>query len=396
MRIAIVLNTSWNIYNFRQGLVKALLEEGHQVVAIAPEDKYSSYLIEMGCEFYPVTLQNKGTNPLKDLHYAYQLFKIYRKAKIDIILQFTIKPNIYGTFASLPLRKLVVNNVSGLGTVFLHNNLSSKIAKWLYKFSFKFPKRVFFQNEDDLSLFIEQNLIKEKTTDILPGSGVSLEKFKPMPFQRNKEFTFLMIGRLLYDKGIIEYVKASQYLKNLGVQVKCQVLGSIETQAGLGVSEAEVKQWESENIIEYLGTTDNVAQIIAKADVVVLPSYREGTPRSLLEACAMAKPIITNDVVGCRNTVDNEVNGFLCEAKNYEDLAQKMLKMYSLDDKALEEMGNASRKKVENEFDEKIVINKYLNIVKSYQILKERKHKKQILQRKERKLNRVGLWWLGI
>lgn len=392
MRIGIVLNTSWNIYNFRHGLVTSLLNEGHQVIAIAPEDKYSENLIEMGCEFYPVKMQNKGTNPLKDLQYAYQLYKIYKKSKIDIILQFTIKPNIYGTLASLPLRKLVVNNVSGLGTVFLHNNLSSKIAKFLYKFSFKFPKRVFFQNEDDLQLFIEKNLIKEKSTDILPGSGVCLDKFEAQKFERNDTFNFLMIGRLLYDKGIIEYVEAAKKLKNLGLKLKCQVLGGIDTSAKLGVSKEEVEEWEKENYIEYLGTSDNVAEIIKKADCVVLPSYREGTPRSLLEACAMAKPIITTDTVGCKQTVDDGVNGFLCEVKNAEDLADKMLQMYALNDEELKKMGEASRKKVENEFDEKIVINKYLNIVKSYEILQKRKLKKE----NKVKIHRAGMWWFGI
>lgn len=392
MRIAIVLNTSWNIYNFRHGLVKALLGEGHQVVAIAPEDKYSENLIKMGCEFYAVKMQNKGTNPLKDLHYTYQLYKIYKKAKIDVILQFTIKPNIYGTLASLPLRKLVVNNVSGLGTVFLHNNLSSKIAKFLYKFSFKFPKRVFFQNEEDLQLFVEENLIKEKTTDILPGSGVCLNKFEAQNFHRNDTFNFLMIGRLLYDKGIIEYVEAAKNLKSLGLKVKFQVLGSIDTSAKLGVNREEVEEWEKNNYIEYLGTSDNVAEIIKKADCVVLPSYREGTPRSILEACAMAKPIITTDVVGCRQTVNDGINGYLCEVKNAEDLADKMKKIYALNNEQLQKMGEASRKKVENEFDEKIVINKYLTIVKCYEILQKRKLKKT----NQVKIHRAGMWWLGM
>ncbi|TAE65790.1 MAG: glycosyltransferase family 1 protein [Bacteroidetes bacterium] len=392
MRIAIVLNTSWNIFNFRHGLVKTLLEEGHQVVAIAPEDKYSENLVEMGCEFYAVKMQNKGTNPFKDLQYAYQLYKIYKNAKVDIILQFTIKPNIYGTFAALPLRKLVVNNVSGLGTVFLHNNLSSKIAKFLYKLSFKFPKKVFFQNEEDLQLFVEKNLIKEKTTDILPGSGVCLDKFQAQNFERNKTFNFLMIARLLYDKGIVEYVEAAKKLKNLGLKVNFQVLGSIESEAKLGVSKEEVEIWQEKNWIEYLGTSDNVSEIIKKADCVVLPSYREGTPRSLLEACAMAKPIITTDVVGCRQTVDDGVNGFLCEVKNAEDLADKMQKMYVLDNETLQKMGEASRTKVEKEFDEKIVINKYLNIIKSYEILQNRKLRKI----NKVKIHRAGMWWLGM
>lgn len=373
MKIAIVINTSWNIYNFRKGLVKALLEAGHEVIAIAPQDEYSEFLKEMGCKFYPVTLSNKGTNPLKDLYYMYQLFRIYNKIKPNVILQYTIKPNIYGTFASLPFRCLIINNVSGLGTVFLHNNISSRIAKFLYKLSFRFPKKVFFQNNDDRKLFIDNALINQKTTALLPGSGIPLDKFAPTPFKRNQIFTFLMIGRLLYDKGIMEYAQASEILQKKGIDVKCMVLGKIETQKGLGVGHELVKEWQENNIIEYLGTTDNVAEIISKADCVVLPSYREGTPRALLEACAMAKPIVTTDVVGCKETVDNGINGYLCEVKNAQDLADKMFQVFELSNENLQKMGNESRKKVEREFDERIVIKKYLDTITAYQSLLEKK-----------------------
>jgi glycosyltransferase involved in cell wall biosynthesis len=376
MRIAIVLNTSWNIYNFRKGLALALLENGHEVIAIAPEDKYSGYLIEMGCEFHPVRMQNKGSNPLKDFSYMRQLYRIYKRANPDVILQFTIKPNIYGTLAAYPLRKLVVNNVCGLGTVFLHDNLTAKVAQMLYRFSFRFPKRVFFQNEDDRSLFVEKKLIRSKATDLLPGSGIPLDKFMPTEFKRNEEFSFLMIARLLYDKGICEYVEAARIAKKNGIKAKFQILGAIDTDKNLGISEAQLQAWIEEGVIEYLGTTDDVPAVIAQADVVVLPSYREGTPRALLEAASMGKPIITTDIAGCRQTVDNGINGYLCEVKNAKDLAAKIEKMYALDNQSLMKMGQASRLKVENEFDEKIVIQKYLDILKSYGVLLRRNTRK--------------------
>ncbi len=375
MKIAIVINTSWNIYNFRRGLVEAIIKAGHEVVAIAPKDEYSVYLQEMGCEFYPVTLSNKGTNPMQDLYYMFQLFNIYRKIKPQVILQYTIKPNIYGTFASLPFKCLIINNVSGLGTVFLHNSISSRIAKFLYKLSFRFPKKVFFQNRDDRQLFIDNSLIEQKTTGLLPGSGIPLDKFSPKPFERNEIFTFLMIGRLLYDKGILEYANASKILQEKGIKMKCLVLGKIEPQKNLGVPAEMVKEWENQGIMYYLGTTDNVASIISQADCVVLPSYREGTPRALLEASAMAKPLVATDVVGCKETIDNGKNGYLCEVKNAKDLAEKMLQVYNLNDEDLKKMGEESRKKVENEFDEKIVIKKYLDTINAYQSLLERKKK---------------------
>lgn len=377
MRIAIVLNTSWNIYNFRKGLAQALLKEGHQVIAIAPPDKYSNYLTEMGCEYYPVKLENKGSNPLKDFGYMRQLYKIYRQTKPDAILHFTIKPNIYGTLAAYPLRKLVINNVCGLGTVFLRDNWTSRIAKSLYKFSFRLPKKVFFQNEDDLQLFLEQKLIKEKPTDLVPGSGIPLDKFTPQPFKRNIKFTFLMIARLLYDKGIVEYIDAIKILKQKGIDAQFQLLGSIDEDKNLGISRKLLDSWIEEGLINYLGTTDNVAKVIATADCVVLPSYREGTPRSLLEAAGMAKPIITSNIAGCRQTVDDGINGFLCEVKSAKDLADKMEKMYLLDDDTLRLMGLASREKAVNQFDEEIVIEKYMNIIRSYQVLLNRKQFKK-------------------
>ena len=372
MRIAIVLNTSWNIYNFRLGLAQALLAEGHQVIAIAPEDKYSDYLVEMGCEFFPVKMQNKGSNPLKDLGYMWQLYRIYQKSKPDVVLQFTIKPNIYGTLAAFPLRKLIINNVCGLGTVFLHDNFTARIARSLYKLSFLLPNRVFFQNEDDLQLFVDKKLIKEKVTDLVPGSGVPLNKFQPTPFTRNETFTFLMVARLLYDKGIREYITAIRLLKQAGIQAKFQILGAIETDRNLGVPLEEVHKWEKEGLIDYLGTTDNVAQYVEKADCVVLPSYREGTPRSLLEAASMAKPLIATNIAGCRQTVEDGINGYLCEVKDAKSLAEAMHNMCNLPTVALKAMGQASRAKMEREFDEKIVIDKYLSIIRGYGILRKR------------------------
>jgi len=378
MRIAIVLNTSWNIYNFRLGLAKALLAEGHQVIAIAPEDKYSEYLTELGCEFYPVKMQNKGSNPLKDLGYMWQLYRIYRKAKPDVVLQFTIKPNIYGTLAAFPLRKLIINNVCGLGTVFLHDNFTARIARSLYKLSFLLPNRVFFQNEDDLQLFVDKKLIKEKVTDLVPGSGVPLDKFMPTPFVCHETFTFLMVARLLYDKGIREYIDAIRLLKQAGTQAVFQLLGAIETDQNLGVPKEQVEAWQAEGLITYLGTTDNVAQYITKADCVVLPSYREGTPRSLLEAASMAKPLVATNIAGCKQTVEEGVNGYLCEVKSAQSLAEAMRKMLQLPSEALQAMGIASRKKMETEFDEQIVINKYLSIIRGYAILRKRQAQKKI------------------
>lgn len=368
MRIAIVLNSSWNIYNFRRGLIEEFLKEGHTVLAIAPKDNYSSLLTEMGCEFYPVTLEKKGSNPFKDIKYLGRLYRVYKNTKPDIILQFTIKPNIYGTLAASMLNIPVINNVCGLGTVFLREQLlSSKVARLLYKFSFRFPQKVFFQNQDDLSLFIERKYINPNITDLVPGSGIPLEKFKSSGFRRNKVFKFLLIARLIYDKGILDYIEAIKILKSQGLDAQFLVLGALEEDANLGISKQLLDGWVNEGLVQYLGVSDNVSAVINDADCVVLPSYREGTPRVLLEAASMSKPLIATNVPGCKQTIDHGENGFLCNLKDPKDLASKMASMLHLNDQQLMMMGQKSRKKAEMEFDEKLVVRKYMDTIKNFE-----------------------------
>ncbi len=364
MKIAIVLNTSWNIYNFRMGLIKSLQENGHQVVAIAPEDEYTSKLIDAGCEYHKLMMDSRGANILKDLGLIFELNRLYKKIKPDLILHYTIKPNVYGTIAARLQNIPAINNVCGLGTIFLNDNLVSKIGALLYKISFKFPKKVFFQNEQDRQLFKERGLIDDKITDILPGSGIDLTKFHGTDFKRNKNFTFLLISRLIHDKGVLEYIEAIKILKSKGIEAKFQILGAKDIEHKRGIKEELINDWIENNVIEYLGKTDDVRHFINNADCVVLPSYREGTPKSLLEAASSAKPIVATDVPGCREVVDNEINGLLCKIKDPIDLADKMEKMIGLSNEQLKTMGINGRKKMEDQFDEAIVINKYLNSIK--------------------------------
>jgi glycosyltransferase involved in cell wall biosynthesis len=359
MRIAIVINKSWNIYNFRLSLVKALLAAGHEVIAIAPEDAYSAKLVTEGCEFVHLPMESKGTNPLKDLLLIQNFLKAYKQVKPDVILQYTIKPNIYGSIAAKLAGIPTINNVSGLGTVFIVQNLVSKVAMALYKFSFQFPAKVFFQNNDDKALFLERNLVKESITEVLPGSGIDTQRFQPAPFQRHTPFTFLMVSRALYEKGLVEYVEASKILKAKFPEVRIQLLGGIDEEGNIGIKRTLVEQWAQEGWLEYLGTSDDVAGVMRNADCVVLPSYREGTPRTLLEAAALGKPIVTTNVPGCKETVIDGYNGYLCEVRNGKDLAEKMQQVLSLPDTALQTMGQHSRQLAEEKFDEKYVIDRY-------------------------------------
>ncbi len=360
MKVAIVLNTSWNIYNFRMNFVKTLLARGYEVHTIAPHDNYTHFLEEAGCTHHDVTMDSRGVNPIKDTALFFELLGIYRKLRPDVILHFTIKPNVYGTLAASILKIPTINNVCGLGTVFLKKNLVSIVAMTLYKLAFLFPKKVFFQNSDDLNLFLDRNLIPKQSADLIPGSGIDLRRFQPMEFNRNKVFTFLLISRLITDKGILEYVQAIENLKQKGFTGRFQLLGAKDPEHQRGIKLSVINHWISSGTVEYLGTTDDVRAFIQKADCIVLPSYREGAPRTLLEAASSAKPIIATDVPGCHHVVVDNHNGLLCKIKSADDLAEKMEKMSNLDDLTLRKFGENGRKKIEIQFDEQLVIDKYL------------------------------------
>ena len=366
LRVALVLNTSWNIWNFRAGLVRALQAAGHEVLAIAPPDDYSARLgPELGCRYVPILMENKGTNPLQDAALTRRFYQIYRRERPDVILHYTIKPNIYGTLAARLAGIPCINNVSGLGTVFIVQNLVSRVALGLYRLAFRFPRKVFFQNDDDRQLFISNGLVRPEITGLLPGSGVDTAKFRPAPaFVRNAPFVFLMVARVLYEKGIVEYFEAARLVREAVPGTRIQLLGGLDEAGGVGVPRAVFEQWLTAGHIEYLGRADDVATYLHRADAVVLPSYREGTPKTLLEAAACGKPLITTDVPGCRETVPADGrNGYRCQVRSADDLAAKMLAMLALNDEALAAMGRASRHLAETVFDERRVLAAYLEAV---------------------------------
>jgi glycosyltransferase involved in cell wall biosynthesis len=319
--------------------------------------------MEMGCRHIPVKMDSRGANPIKDFLLIFELYWIYKKTKPDVILHYTIKPNIYGTIAANLLGIPVVNNVCGLGTIFLKDNIVSRVAIGLYKIAFRFPKKIFFQNEDDKNLFVERKIVSEKVCDLLPGSGININDFSPGKKPVNKRFTFLLISRLIYDKGILEYVEAIDRLKSEGINADFQLLGPIDEKHKRGIPINVIQEWIEKNQVEYLGTTEDVTSFIENADCIVLPSYREGTPKALLEAASMAKPIVATNVPGCNNVVRDGKNGYLCNLKDSSDLARKMKMMFSLEPHSRSEMGKYSRDYVKRKFDENIVIEKYISTI---------------------------------
>ena len=365
--VVITSNTSWYLYNFRKNTISALLKEGYRVIAVSPKDVYSSKLTELGAEYQHIKVDKGGTNPIKDIGTFFSFLWLYRKLYPDVVLNFTPKINIYSTLAASVIGAKAVNNIAGLGMVFISENITAKLARFLYKISQPRAHTIFFQNNDDRELFSKHRLAPLNITDRIPGSGVDLTRFSVSPSDNDGVVRFLLLARMLYDKGIAHYVEAARELKfKYGDNVQFCLLGFLDVDNPSAVSKVEMSVWVKEGIVNYLGTSDNVEAEIAKVDCMVLPSfYREGVPKSLLEACAMAKPIVTTDNVGCRETVEDGINGYLCELRSTSSLIEKLELIINLSHEQRLSMGEKSRIKVENEFDEQIVINKYLQAVKS-------------------------------
>lgn len=363
-KILISINTSWNIVNFRYGLIKALVAHGYDVVCAAPHDAYTEKLTSLGCRYIELPIDNQGTHPGRDLILLYRYVQIFRTEKPDVYLGYTVKPNVYGSIAAHLLGVSVINNITGLGTAFIKGGWLNKVVRGFYRFALSKSAKVFFQNQDDLKLFISSGLVTQEVTGLLPGSGVDLNKFTPAPLPNQSNIRFLLIARMLWDKGIQEFVDAARILKQQNVNADFCLLGFLDVSNQTAISKIQMDQWVAEGFIKYLGVSDHVSDEVLKADCVVLPSYREGTPRTLLEAAAMARPIITSDTVGCRDVVEDGMNGYLCKVKDAQDLANKMQKILMLTNEEREAMGQIGRLKVECEYDEQIVINMYIEFIK--------------------------------
>lgn len=365
MKIAIVLNTSWNVWNFRKGLICEFLRNGHEVIVIAPRDHYSDKLSELGCTYVPIKMDSRGINPLKDLALFAELFLAYRKISPDLILHFTVKPNIYGSIAAGLLGIKSIPNVCGLGTLFLNPGLTTKLAIILYRVAFSFPYKVFFQNKDDQKFFVSNRIVPENKCLQIPGSGVDTRFFRPMPTQLKKQeqIKLLMISRIILDKGIFEFISAAHYLRSKGYPVACSIVGQLDPRHKRGISKAKFKEWLDWSGVTYLGFKDDLRELINNSDAVVLPSYREGTPKSLLEAAACGKPLITTNVPGCKEVVIQNHNGLLCKPRSVDSLSQAMEKFCQMGIWEKRRMSLNSRTLAEEKFNERLILEAYGNLL---------------------------------
>jgi glycosyltransferase involved in cell wall biosynthesis len=366
-KILLCSNILWTITQFRLGLIKALVKEGYEVVCVADTDDFSvlseTKIADTGARFVRLVMNRKGTNPFSDLKYLFKLKKILKLEKPAIVINYTIKPVIYGSISARLLHIPSLAVTTGLGFVFNSNNLLTRFTRLLYKFSLRFPSKVFFLNTDDREIFLQNRIIPMEKSLLLPSEGIDTDYYQPIPTSpEERDFTFLLIARLLWEKGVGEYVEAARILRSDDtINARFLLIGYIDSDNPGGISKTQIQQWSDEGIIEYRGTAEDIRNIISESDCIVLPSYyREGVPRTLLEAASMAKPIITTNNVGCREVIDNGINGFICNSKDSTNLSDVMREMIRLTPEKREKMGQSGRNKILSQFDEKIVINIYL------------------------------------
>lgn len=365
--IAIVANSTWNIYNFRLDLIRKLRNEGFQIIVIAPVDEFIHYLNELKfIQHIPLKhLQPHRKNLVYDLKLLLELYYIFIRYRPDLILSYTVKPNIYGSIAAKMARIPSIATLTGLGYAFLHKNWINNIVTQLYRLALPHPFKVVFHNADDLTHFREQGLVQAKQAMVIPGSGVNINYFKPRPKPKDTgKFIFLFIGRLLRDKGLYETVDAIREVKHWAKHAECWVAGELSPKNPMAVAKEQILQWQQEGVIRYLGRRNDIRSLLQKAHVVVLPSYREGMPRSILEAMAMAKPILTTSVPGCRDTVEPGKNGYLVPPNQVRPLVKQMLKLYQDEGAVLEQMGRHSRELVHQKFNTQRINQAYLRLIK--------------------------------
>ena len=365
MRVAVISNTAWYLWNFRLNLIRALQAAGHEVVAVASPDAHADRLRNAGIAFEPVRISGSGTNPVTELRSVLALRGVLRRRGVELVLSYTPKGNLYSALAGLSCGVAFVPNVSGLGRAFIRRSAVTMVAQALYRLTFSRAPRVFFQNHEDLNVFVCAGLARAEQCERLPGSGVDLQRFTltPLPARAVDAPVFLLVARLMWDKGTGEYVEAARQVRAVYPQARFRLLGFVDVANPSAIPRVQVQSWVEEGVVEYLGPTDDVRPFLADADCVVLPSYREGVPRTLLEAAAMGRPIITTDAPGCRDTVIDGHSGLLCRPADAADLTEKLLRFIALPHPARQAMGQAGRALMERSFSEQLVLDRYLRLV---------------------------------
>lgn len=354
-KILILSNHFITLYNFRRELIDKLIKDGNKVYISIPNSDENEYFSKIGCEIIETDVDRRGINPVKDFKLILKYIKIMKDVSPDIIFSYTIKPNIYGCIASNILKYKQISNITGTGATFLNENLISYIVKILYRMSIKNSYKVFFQNSGDKDYFIKNKMIKDNW-GLLPGSGVNLSEYEFCDLPLSDEINFIFIGRVMKVKGIDEYLECAREIKENYKNANFYIAGFIEEEEYNEI----IQEYHEKEIINYLGFQKDVKSWIKKCHCTVLPSHGgEGVPNVLLESAAMGRICIASKISGSKDVIDDNVTGYLFGIGNLEDLINKVRKFLDLEYKDKNHMGIAGRRKVEREFDRKIVINTY-------------------------------------
>lgn len=364
MKILVISNSFWNFYNFRMNLLFGINNTiDCDIHLAAPKDVYANK-ISKKFKLHKVEFNSSTTNPISEFLLLIKIYNLINKIKPDVILTFTIKPNIYTSLIARKKKIPIINNISGLGTIFIKKNFITKISRLLYRVSFSKYNFVLFQNESDLNEFKKMKILNNSKYGIIPGSGINTSEWSDNVLN-NRGKKILFCARLIKDKGINEYLESARIIKKKYPDIIFNVVGPLGVDNKTSISMNLLNEFIDDNSINYLGESNDMKETIKNNDIIILPSYREGMSRFLLESASMSKPIITTNVPGCREIVEDSVNGFLCEPKNSFDLANKIEKMINLSEDDRIKFGNNGRKLMIENFEESKVTGEYIQIIKN-------------------------------
>lgn len=357
-KVLFLVNHDVVIYNFRLELVERLLADGYQVVISSPYGERIEDLKALGCEYHEIDIARHGMNPVKELKLISEYKKLLDQVKPDIVFSYTIKPNIYGSIACRSKKVPCVTNITGLGTAVENGGLVQKITVLLYKYAFTKVQRVFFQNTENMQFFVDHKIALGKH-DLLPGSGVNLQRFEVLEYPETDTVEFAFISRIMKEKGVDQYLEAAEYIRSKYPKTVFHVCGFCED-----AYEEKLKDLTDKGIVNYHGMVRDIKGFLKGIHCTIHPTYYpEGISNVLLESSACARPIITTDRSGCREVIDDGVNGYVVKQQDSRDLIEKIEKFLRLSADERKAMGLAGRSKVEKEFDRQIVVEKYIEEV---------------------------------
>lgn len=366
MKLILFANTDWYLYNFRRSLALGARSKGYDVLLVSPSGQYGKKLVDLGLRWIPAPMERDSLNPLREIALVYWLWRLVRAEQADVVHGFTIKSAIYGAIAARLGGAARVNAVAGLGYVFISNAPKAQILRPIVRSLMRVAlggsrARLVLQNEDDVGMFVRSGLASPDNIRLIPGSGVDCELFKPSKGAERKVFSVVLAARMLWDKGVREFVEAAELLRGEGRDIRFVLAGMPDPGNPATIPESVLQEWHSSGVVEWLGHVDNMPHLLASADIVTLPSYREGLPKSLIEAAACGRPLIATDVPGCRSVITDGVDGMLVRVRDSKGLASAIARLH--DDPLLaQRLGDAARAKAIAEYDDRIIVHRTLAV----------------------------------